>query len=77
MLELVDTRCCWSGLWIASPREGPPETLQVVDRFAKASVRVVSIQENWTEAAGELRDLPLAMKWRLPRSRAGPISRRR
>jgi DNA invertase Pin-like site-specific DNA recombinase len=42
-------------------REGPLETLQVVDRFARAGVQVVSLQESWTEAAGELRDLMLAI----------------
>src|SRR5262249_4115040 len=42
-------------------REGPLETLQVVDRFARAGVQVVSLQEGWTEAAGELRDLLLAI----------------
>lgn len=42
-------------------REGPLETLQLVDRFARAGVQVVSLQESWTEAAGELRDLMLAI----------------
>jgi putative DNA-invertase from lambdoid prophage Rac len=42
-------------------REGPLDTLQVVDRFAKLGVQVVSKQEPWTEAAGELRDLLLAI----------------
>jgi DNA invertase Pin-like site-specific DNA recombinase len=42
-------------------REGPLDTLQVVERFAKLGVQVVSHQESWTEAAGELRDLLLAM----------------
>lgn len=42
-------------------REGPLDTLQVVDRFARLGVQVVSKQEPWTEAAGELRDLLLAI----------------
>jgi putative DNA-invertase from lambdoid prophage Rac len=42
-------------------REGPLETLQVVDRFPKVGVQVVSQQEPWTEATGELRDLMLAI----------------
>jgi DNA invertase Pin-like site-specific DNA recombinase len=42
-------------------REGPLDTLQVVDRFGKLGVQVVSHQEPWTEAGGELRDLLLAI----------------
>jgi putative DNA-invertase from lambdoid prophage Rac len=42
-------------------REGPLETLQIVDRLARAGVQVVSLQEPWTEATGELRDLMLAL----------------
>ena len=42
-------------------REGPLDTLQVVDRFATLGVQVVSHQEPWTEASGELRDLLLAI----------------
>jgi putative DNA-invertase from lambdoid prophage Rac len=42
-------------------REGPLDTLQVVERFAKLGVQVVSHQESWTEGAGELRDLLLAI----------------
>jgi putative DNA-invertase from lambdoid prophage Rac len=61
-------------------REGPLETLQIVDRLARAGVQVVSLQEPWTEATGELRDLMVALvgwvaRWesrrRSERTRAG------
>jgi putative DNA-invertase from lambdoid prophage Rac len=42
-------------------REGPLSTLQIVDRLGKAGVQVISLQEPWMEAAGELRDLLLAI----------------
>ena len=42
-------------------REGPLATLQIVDRLGKAGVQVISLQKPWTEAAGELRDLLLAI----------------
>jgi DNA invertase Pin-like site-specific DNA recombinase len=42
-------------------RQGPLETLQAVHRFTAAGVQMVSLQESWTEAAGELRDLLLAI----------------
>lgn len=42
-------------------REGPLETLQIVDRFGRAGVQVVSLQESWTEVGGEMRDLMVAL----------------
>lgn len=42
-------------------REGPLATLQLVDRLGRAGVAVVSVQEAWTEAPGELRELLLAI----------------
>jgi len=42
-------------------REGPLDTLQVVERFAKLGIQVISHKEAWTELAGELRDLLLAI----------------
>lgn len=39
-------------------RRGPLAVLQLLDRLARAGVRVVSVQEEWVEgASGELRDL--------------------
>ncbi len=61
-------------------REGPLATLQLVDRFGRLGVQVLSHQEPWTEASGELRDLLLAVvgwiaRWeshrRSERTRAG------
>jgi len=42
-------------------REGPQATLEVVSRLGRSHCQVVSLQEPWTEAAGELRDLLLAI----------------
>ena len=42
-------------------REGPLATLQLMDRFARLDVHVVSLQEPWTEVGSELRDLLLAL----------------
>ncbi len=42
-------------------REGPLATLGLVDQLARAGVTVVSAQEPWTEAPGELRELLLAI----------------
>lgn len=42
-------------------REGPLATLEIVHRLGKSGVQVLSLQEPWTEAAGELRDLLLAI----------------
>jgi DNA invertase Pin-like site-specific DNA recombinase len=42
-------------------REGPLATLETVHRLGHYGVRVLSLQEPWTEAAGELRDLLLAI----------------
>ncbi len=42
-------------------REGPLATLEIVHRLGRAGVQVVSYQEPWTEAAGELRDLLLSI----------------
>ena len=36
-------------------REGPPVTVQLVDRLGRAGVQVVSLHEPWTVAGGELR----------------------
>ncbi|MGH7643196.1 MAG: recombinase family protein [Candidatus Dormibacteria bacterium] len=42
-------------------REGPLATLQLVDQLSRSGVSVVSAQEPWTEAPGELRELLLAI----------------
>jgi DNA invertase Pin-like site-specific DNA recombinase len=42
-------------------REGPLATLEIVHRLGRYGVQVLSLQEPWTEAAGELRDLLLAI----------------
>ena len=42
-------------------REGPQAMLEIVSRFAQYNVQVVSYQESWTEVAGELRELLLAI----------------
>jgi len=42
-------------------REGPLRTLELVHRLGGMGVQVVSLQESWTEASGELRDLLLAI----------------
>jgi putative DNA-invertase from lambdoid prophage Rac len=42
-------------------RQGPLATLEIVDRLGKAGVQVISLQEPWTEAGGELLDLLLAI----------------
>jgi len=38
-------------------REGPLAVLQLVDRLKRSGVRLLSYQEPWTEAPGELGDL--------------------
>lgn len=42
-------------------REGPLAILSLVDRLKKCGVRVISYQESWTEAPGELADLLYAL----------------
>ena len=42
-------------------REGPLATLEIVDRLGRSGVQVISREEGWTEGAGELRDLLLAI----------------
>ncbi len=42
-------------------REGPLATLEIVHRFGKQGVLVVSYQEPWTEVGGEMMDLLLAI----------------
>ena len=42
-------------------REGPLATLEIVHRLGQSGVQVLSYQEQWTEAAGEMRDLLLAI----------------
>ena len=66
-------------------REGPLQTLQVIHRLGRYGVTVVSHQEPWLEASGELRDLLLALvgwvaRWesqrRSERIKAGMARRR-
>jgi len=38
-------------------REGPLAILQLVDKFKQYGVKVISYQESWTEAAGDLADI--------------------
>ena len=42
-------------------REGPLAILTIVDRLKKCSVKVISYQESWTEAPGDLADLLYAL----------------
>jgi DNA invertase Pin-like site-specific DNA recombinase len=43
-------------------RRGPLAALQLVDRLARAGLRVVSLQEEWVDSvSGELRDLLVAL----------------
>ncbi len=42
-------------------REGPLATLEAVDRLLRAGCTVVSLQEPWLEASGELRDLLISL----------------
>lgn len=42
-------------------REGPAAILNLVDRFKRYRVRVISYQETWTEVPGELADLLYAI----------------
>jgi len=42
-------------------REGPLAILQIIDRFKRYGVRIISYQEPWTEAPGELADLLYAI----------------
>ncbi len=42
-------------------REGPQATLEIVHRLAQSGVQVLSYQEPWTEAGGEMLDLLLAI----------------
>jgi len=42
-------------------REGPAAILNLVERFKSYGVKVLSLQESWTEAPGELGDLLYAI----------------
>lgn len=42
-------------------REGPLAILTIVDRLKRCSVKVISYQESWTEAPGDLADLLYAL----------------
>jgi len=42
-------------------REGPLAILTIVDRLKKCGVKVISYQESWTEAPGDLADLLYAL----------------
>jgi len=42
-------------------REGPLRILMIVDRLKRSGVRVISYQESWTEAPGELAELLYAL----------------
>lgn len=42
-------------------REGPMATLEIVQRLGKYNVKVLSLQEPWTEAGGEMQELLLAI----------------
>lgn len=42
-------------------REGVAATLGIIDRLGKSGVRVISLQEPWTEAEGPLQELLLAL----------------
>ncbi|MGH7705054.1 MAG: recombinase family protein [Candidatus Dormibacteria bacterium] len=50
---------CWSLDRLS--RQGPLATLGLVDRLGRSGVTVSSLQEPWTEAPGELRELLLAI----------------
>ena len=42
-------------------REGVAAILNLVDRFKRYGVRVISLQESWTEAPGDMADLLYAI----------------
>lgn len=42
-------------------REGPAAILNFVDKFKRYDVKIISLQESWTEAPGELGDLLYAV----------------
>lgn len=42
-------------------RGGPLAVLQIIDRLKKSGVKLLSLQESWTEAPGELGDLLYAL----------------
>ena len=50
---------CWALDTLS--REGPLDTLQLVDRLAKAGGAVASYQEPWVEVSGDMRDLLLSI----------------
>ena len=57
-------------------REGSLATLEIVDRFGKAGVRVWSHQEPWTEVGGEMLELILAITGRVARMESDRRSER-
>lgn len=58
-LGLYDVVLVWSLDRLT--REGPSKILALVKRFKDYNVKIISIQESWTEAPGELGDLLFAI----------------
>ena len=57
-------------------REGPLAIMTLVDRLSKYGVKVISYQESWTEAPGELYDILLAIAGWVARMESQRISER-
>lgn len=57
-------------------RQGPLAIMTLVDRLGKYGVRVISYQEPWTEAPGELYDILLAIAGWMARTESQRISER-
>ena len=51
-------------------REGPQATLEIVHRLGQSGVQVLSYQEPWTEAGGEMLDLLLSIAGWVARMKA-------
>lgn len=57
-------------------REGPASILKIVDRLKHSGVRILSYQEPWTEAPGELGDLLYAIVGWVARMESQRLSER-
>jgi DNA invertase Pin-like site-specific DNA recombinase len=57
-------------------RQGPLAIMTLIDRLSKHGVRVISYQESWTEAPGELYDILLAIAGWMARAESQRISER-
>ena len=58
-LGKFDVVLCWALDRLS--REGVSATLQIIDRLGKSGVKVLSLQEQWTEVDGPLKELLLSI----------------